>query len=196
MQTDNLENKNKKLIVIDIVKANIYAVLLLIPLLFIYVSIFYLIWGDKYSIEFFSELLHNVDPNIVGISSLSIIITMLIGIIFHELLHGIIWALYARNAWKSIHFGFKWQMLTPYCHCSEPLLVKHYIWGAAAPGIILGIAPFVASLAMGSIIMLAFSIFFTLAAIGDFMIIYLLRKTNGEALVQDHETEAGCWVYE
>ena len=196
MQTNNIENKDKKLIIIDIVKANLYAVLLLIPLLFIYVSIFYFIWGDKYSIDFFSNLLHNIKPNFIGISALSIILTMLIGIIFHELLHGITWALFARHAWKSIHFGFKWQMLTPYCHCSEPLLVKHYIWGAAAPCIILGIAPFIISLAIGSIALLAFSIFFTLAAIGDFMVIYLLRNTNREALVQDHETEAGCWVYE
>ncbi len=196
MQIGERVSNSKKLITIDIIKANLYSVRLLIPTIFLYTSLFYFIWGDNYSIDYFSKILHNISPIIIGKSSLAIIFTIFLGIIFHELLHGISWALFSRNGWKSIHFGFKWQMLTPYCHCSEPLLAKHYILGAAAPGIALGFIPFIISLAIGSISILAFSIIFTLAAIGDFMIIYLVRNTNKKALIQDHETEAGCWVYE
>lgn len=195
MQTDNLENRNKELIIIDIVKANINAVLFLIPVLIIYVSAFYLLWDEKFTIEYFHNLLNNSGITAIGFNSIIFIITMLIGVVAHELLHGITWSLFTKKAWKSIHFGFKWQMLTPYCHCSEPLLLKHYVLGAAMPGIVLGIAPFIISLATGSMAILAFSVFFTLAAIGDFMIIYFLRNTNKNALIQDHETEAGCWVY-
>lgn len=34
-----------------------------------------------------------------------------------------------------------------------------------------------------------------IAAIGDFMIIYLLRKEDMHNLVEDHPSEAGCYIY-
>jgi hypothetical protein len=37
--------------------------------------------------------------------------------------------------------------------------------------------------------------FFTMAAGGDFLIINLIRKEKSSALVQDHPTEAGCYIY-
>jgi hypothetical protein len=37
--------------------------------------------------------------------------------------------------------------------------------------------------------------FFTMAAAGDFMIINLIRKENKIDFVQDHPSEAGCYIY-
>jgi hypothetical protein len=34
-----------------------------------------------------------------------------------------------------------------------------------------------------------------MAALGDFLIINLLRKENKSDLVQDHPSEAGCYLY-
>jgi hypothetical protein len=58
-----------------------------------------------------------------------IVLIALTGIILHELIHGITWAKYTKDGFKSIRFGVLWKFLTPYCHCKEPLLVKHYIIG-------------------------------------------------------------------
>ena len=38
------------------------------------------------------------------------------GIIIHELIHGITWAIFGRKPWISIKFGFQVKTLTPYCH--------------------------------------------------------------------------------
>jgi catechol 2,3-dioxygenase-like lactoylglutathione lyase family enzyme len=39
------------------------------------------------------------------------------------------------------------------------------------------------------------AVHFTMAAGGDFLIINLIRKEKSSALVQDHPTEAGCYIY-
>ena len=117
------------------------------------------------------------------------------GIIIHELIHGLVWSIYAKNGFRSIKFGVIWKMLTPYCHCKEPLLVKHYIIGAIMPAIILGFLPALYAMIVGDFGWLIFGIFFTMAAAGDFLIIDLLRKENRNDLVQDHPSEAGCYIY-
>jgi hypothetical protein len=67
--------------------------------------------------------------------------------------------------------------------------------GAIAPAIILGVLPGIIAIPIKSFGMLLFGIFFTVAACGDFLIIQLLWKENWEDLVQDHPSEAGCYIY-
>jgi hypothetical protein len=55
-----------------------------------------------------------------------VLIALTIGIILHELIHGITWAKYTKDGFKSIRFEY-FEILDSYCHCKEPLLVKHYI---------------------------------------------------------------------
>ena len=86
-------------------------------------------------------------------------------------------------------------MLTPYCHCTEPLKVKQYIWGAITPAIILGFIPSILAILTGNLGILIFGMFFTMAAGGDFLIINLIRKENKNDFVQDHPSEAGCYIY-
>jgi len=86
-------------------------------------------------------------------------------------------------------------MFTPYCHCKEPLKVKHYIFGAIAPAIILGIIPSVLAILIGNLKLLIFGIFFTMAAGGDILMINLIRKENMNDLVLDHPSEVGCYIY-
>ncbi|WP_225600661.1 hypothetical protein [Myroides odoratimimus] len=42
--------------------------------------------------------------------------------------------------------------------------------------------------------MLLFGIFFTVSAMGDFMIIYLIHKEDKDTWVQDHPSEAGYYL--
>ncbi|HRN49595.1 MAG TPA: DUF3267 domain-containing protein, partial [Niabella sp.] len=119
----------------------------------------------------------------------------LAGIVAHELVHGITWALYAKKGFRSIKFGILWKYITPYCHCKEPLQIRHYLIGAITPFIFVGLLPAVYAIITGSINWLLFGIFYTVGAVGDFLIIKLLlpEKRNDYAL--DHPSEAGCYVY-
>jgi hypothetical protein len=175
-----LENYKKEKLTIDLVWANIFGVLLLIPIV--------LIFGIPY---YFLCLV----PQDIAYGELYILGILILGIIVHELIHGITWAQFAKSGFKSIRFGILWKMLTPYCHCKEPLKVRQYIIGAITPAIILGLIPSLLAIIIGHLGLLIFGMLFTMAAGGDFLIINLIRKENIDDLVQDHPSEAGCYIY-
>lgn len=192
----DLENYKKETLTIDLVKAGIYGFFGMIPIVLIYAIPFYTIWKEKLTVLNFKNYLKesSISNNPI-LYAVSIIIVMILGIIMHELIHGITWSKYTEKGFKSIKFGILWKMLTPYCHCKEPLKVQEYILGAIMPSIILGLIPAIYAILFGNILILVFGIFFTTAAIGDFMIINLLRKENMNSLVLDHPTEAGCFIF-
>ena len=192
----DLESFKKELLTFDLVKLNLYGFIASIPITLIYVIPFYLIWSKQFSIELLKKV--NLNNELVEYAlgySFSIVFIMLLGIFIHELIHGITFSFFAKTGFKAIKFGVIWKMLTPYCHCKEPLLVKHYIIGGIMPAFILGFLPFIYSLLFGNVFWLIFAIFFTVAAIGDFYIIYLLRNENKNSMVLDHPSEVGCFIY-
>ena len=109
------EVKGRK-VAIDIVKANIFAVAIMVVAAIVFLVPFFWLWKDKKPI---SELLG-------GFGDWSItFILVIVGIVVHELIHGLTWACYAKSGWKSISFGVMWKLLTPYCHCDEPMHICH-----------------------------------------------------------------------
>ncbi|RKO68546.1 DUF3267 domain-containing protein [Sphingobacterium puteale] len=177
---------------IDLYKANVFALFLFIPVILLYTLPFYLIWGrEDGPFVFMIDMLE-----ITSITSVLIgILVVILGIIAHELIHGITWACYTKKGFKSIKFGVLMKMLTPYCHCKEPLLVRQYIVGALMPFIILGIIPAIYAWYSGNVNILLFAIFFTVSAAGDFMIVQLIWREDMRNLVLDHPSEAGCFIY-
>ena len=118
------EIKGRK-VAIDIVKANVFAVVIMVVAAVVFLVPFFLIWKDRKPI---SELLG-------GFGDWSIaLVLMFVGIAVHELIHGATWACFAKNGWKSIRFGIMWKLLTPYCHCNEPMHIPGYMCGAMMPG--------------------------------------------------------------
>jgi hypothetical protein len=189
-----IENYKKEMLTINLVKANVYAIFIMFPILILYGIPFFLLWKDEFNKINIRNFI--MEHNLGYWGNLSVVFsTLILGIIAHELIHGLVFAKYAKNGFKSIKFGVLWKMLTPYCHCSEPLKVKHYILGAIMPAIILGFLPFVYSLFTGNPLWLTIGIFFTMAAVGDFMIINLLRKEDKNDFVLDHPSEAGCYIF-
>ncbi|MBS3768246.1 MAG: DUF3267 domain-containing protein [Candidatus Cloacimonetes bacterium] len=191
----NLNNYKKEKLTINLVWANVFSIIVLAAVLVIYGLPYYLLRPEYFTVSHFKAISENNIGGFLGSTFLLAFITIVAGIIVHEILHGITWAQFTDKGFKSIKFGVKWKMLAPYCHCKEPLLVKHYLLGTLMPVIVLGLIPAVLSLIMGSIGLLFIGIFFTMAASGDFLIAHLLRKENSEDLVQDHPSEVGCIVY-
>jgi len=180
------EKYKKEKMTINVYWANIFGILLFFPTILIFGIPFYFMWKGEFQLE-------NFLPS--AWSSLILILALILGIIAHELIHGIMWAIFAKNGFKSIKFGIMWKMITPYCHCKEPLKVNHYVLGAIMPAIILGFIPAILAIFIGNLGLLILGIIFIDAACGDFLIIYSLRKESKETLVEDHPSEVGFYVY-
>jgi hypothetical protein len=191
-----LDNFEKEMKIIDLGKANIYSVIGIVPVVLIYFLPFYLLWKENLTVAHLKAVSSEMSSVFFGMSStLIVLLIMIIGIAVHELIHGLSWSLFATQGFKSMKFGFMVKTLTPYCHCKEPLKVKHYITGAMMPFVLLGLFPAIIAILTGNILLLLFGTFFTVAAMGDFMIVSLIRNEDSNSLVQDHPTEAGCYIY-
>jgi len=118
------------------------------------------------------------------------------GILAHELIHMFAWMLFTKKPLKAFKLGFQWKSLTPYAHCKEPMDIRPYRIGSFAPGLLLGILPWLVSLFTGDVLLMAFGFLYTVAASGDFLILWLIRDIKPNTLVEDHPTNAGCYVIE
>lgn len=188
----DLENYKKEKLTINLMWANIFGLLILIPIVLIFGLPYYLLYNKEID---FKNIMDGLVLQDIAYGGLYVFGAIILGIVVHELIHGITWARFAKNGFKSIKFGVLWKMLTPYCHCKEPLNVSQYMIGAIMPAIILGFIPSILAIFIGNLGLLIFGMFFTLAAGGDFLIINLIRKENKDDLVQDHPSEAGCYIY-
>ena len=191
----NLDGFKEEKLTINLIWANIFGVLIVIPILLVFGLPYVLIWSSQFEPDNIKLLLSSIKPDFIFGQTITVFVILLGGIVLHEIIHGITWSKFTENGFKSIRFGVLWKMITPYCHCKEHLKVKHYILGAIMPSLILGVIPCVIAILIGNFGLLIFGIFFTMAAAGDFLIINLLRKENKDDLVLDHPSEAGCYIY-
>lgn len=118
--------------------------------------------------------------------------------VVHELIHGLVWSLFAENGWKAVSIGVIWRYLTPYCTCNEPLHRRAYIVGALAPTVVLGLAPVLAAYATESLALLAIGLLMIFGGGGDLtIVIKMLRfKPDGsEVRYLDHPYECGLVAF-
>lgn len=172
-------------VTISMAWANVFSIILLIVAAVVMIVVYRLLWGD----------FHFGDGDRL-MRDVVLLVALFGGIVVHELIHGLTWALYAKQGWKSISFGVMWKILTPYCHCSEPLVLWHYIVGTLMPLVVLGIVPLVLGLAIGSFLVALYGVVFISTACGDILLVWKLRHEKASSTVLDHPTEAGCVVYE
>ena len=173
---------------IGIVKANLFVMLLAIPIMAIGILLF--VWKNPIAL---------LRPTSQG--SLLLVLLLVVLIVVHELLHGLTWSLFSEHHFKDIEFGFMKEYLTPYCTCMTPLSKSQYIWGALMPCIILGILPTALGILLGSSLLFWIGIIMILAAGGDIMIVikvmaFKKQSESKEILVYDHPTQAGSVILE
>ena len=178
-------------------QANLYQLLLAIPILLLDGIPYIIIWCKlgRGLPECWLSLIHLNMPVIrqvvdVPLWWLLVTIAILVGVVFHELIHGIVMAAFAKNGWKSVSFGFNVRVLSPYAHCKEPLSPNAYRLTLVMPGILLGDIPVLISWCTGNILFLFFGILFTLSAAGDIIIFWLSRNITG-GMLQDHPEKIG-----
>ena len=172
---------------VGIVGANIFAIILLIPLSAVGIWLF---------------ILKNKTINFTQLSLSDYLLFLgifLILIVVHELIHGLSWSVFTKDHFKDIEFGIMWQYLTPYCTCKVPLLKGQYIFGAVMPLVALGILPMIIGILINSFPTLIMGILMADSAAGDILIIWnILRyKSNAKDIVYiDHPTQAGGVIFE
>lgn len=118
-------------------------------------------------------------------------LSVLAAIIIHELIHGVIFAMYAKNGFKSIKFGFSKTMGSFYCHCKDPLKVKHYRRAGIAPFIILGLIPLAFAMITGVHWIKTFGLLLSIGGFGDLLIWIRLLKFDSNLMIRDHPEKLG-----
>lgn len=181
----NMSNKTD--LSISMSQASLYSFVFALPLAFLFGWLYSTRWGFEQLILGFNILFANL---------FSLLLTFIGGIVLHELIHGFTWMLVGKKPFNAIKFGFQLKTFTPYAHCKEPLNVNVYRIGAFMPGLLLGILPSMIGILIGNNWLTAFGILFTTAAGGDFVILWLIRNVSKDKLVEDHPTQAGCYILE
>jgi len=175
----------------SIEKANKLGIIVLIPVFVVFTGIHSFFWGN-HLLDYFRT---DFSPIKILRDGSLFFIACLIGIVLHELIHGISFALFAKRGFRAIRFGIMAPFLTPYCHCTEPLKIRHYLFGALTPAVILGLGPAITGLFIGKYLVTFLGIVFIVSAIGDLMIAHLLWEEKPTDYAQDHPSEAGCFVF-
>ena len=171
---------------VGIVMANVFAIVLLIPLAAIGIYLFVRVQGG-------------LDWVFTPLSFALFVLSFLALIVVHELLHGLGWAPFAAHGFKDIEFGFMKQYLTPYCTCLVPLTKGQYIFGALLPCVALGVIPMIVAILAGSFPLLFLGIVMTDSAAGDMLIVWKIlryRSEKNEIVYMDHPTQAGGVIFE
>jgi hypothetical protein len=173
---------NKRDLSISMARANVIVLFMSIPVVIAQFAIFSMVHGTE-----------KLDPTW---NAVILFVTILLGVIVHELIHGISWMIFGHKPFSAIKFGFQWKTFTPYAHLKEPVEVNAYRMGAFLPGFILGILTYLLSLLLGNGNLFWFSLVHTAAAGGDWLILWLIRNVKHGMQVEDHPTHAGCYVIE
>ncbi len=177
-------NGNKQLHTIDLHKANKVALIYWLGFFVFFSAIYLLIWGTEspaVSYSFWHFLWYPL--------------YFIFGILLHEAVHGVFFALFAKEGFKSVKFGVLWKYLAPYAHCKEPLRVPQYTIALLSPLVVTGLVPALYALIIGDYFLLLVAIILCAGAAGDLMIYNLIRKIPKNYRVKDHPTDAGFWLY-
>jgi hypothetical protein len=137
-------------------------------------------------------------PLVAGIYGLltpaRLLLLILPGIVAHELIHALAWAVAAGRPLSAIEVGVRWRTLSPYAHPRAPVTARAYRIGAAMPMLVLGLVPSLAAIALGLPALMAWALFFVFTAGGDLLVLWLIRRVPGARLLEDHADRVGCLV--
>lgn len=176
----------RKNLTFGVAEANAKAIIVTLPIILPFVLAYRIMWGKgKLDLPWWGFLL-----------GLAILIAL---IVVHELIHGAVFACFAKEGVRSVAFGVIWSMLTPYCTCRESLKRKHYMLAILAPTVVLGILPAVVALTIGSWEMMLIGVLMVLGGGGDIMCAFKLAtyRTKGkDCMFFDHPYEVGLAVFE
>ena len=174
---------------VDIVKANILALLIMLPFVAIIAVPYLLNHGIPHRVSFSTYLL-NLALFIFGAMA---------EVAIHEGIHGLTWGLLSPDGFSTIEFGLIKEYLTPYCYCGTPLTRGQYMIGSIMPTLVLGFLQGAVAVYTGNFLIFILSVFLMIGGGGDFLVDWLLiryKKKRDELILMDHPTELGFVAFE
>ena len=163
---------------ISLVWGNVLAVLLIALAASVGFALMYVLWGG-------------IHFNPMGMLLFSA--GMLIGIVVHELVHGITWLVMLKKSFSHLSFGF--MKGCAYCHIDVPMEKRSSVVGALMPLLLTGLLPWLAGIVANSWVWMMIGAVMIGGAAGDIMIVRALRHEASSTLVYDHPSDIGCYVY-
>lgn len=168
---------------ISMAQANVYALVATLPFIVPLFALYVWVWqGLNWDGSSFATLL--------------LLLVFLLSVVVHELIHAFSWRWAAGLSAEEVQLGFQWRTFTPYAHAKVPMPASAYRLGTVMPGLVLGLAPAVVGLLLGQSGLFLFGLLSIFSAGGDLTILWLLRSVKGTQLVEDHPTQAGCFVWD
>lgn len=129
-------------------------------------------------------------------TALGVLVAVIVLIVLHEIIHAVTWMIAGGVSRRDISFGFAWKALSPYAHVAVPIPARAYRIGTAMPGLLTGVVPAVAALVCASGPLMLVGAMLIAGAVGDAIVLWVIRAVPGDALVLDHPSAAGCFVEE
>lgn len=161
-------------------RANVLGCVLALLVAVVFFVPYALVWGSASLSAVFERMLS------------PFLLVLALSVVVHELLHGLGFTLAGRVPWSEVELGLKGVM--PYAHCKVPLAASAYRVSIVLPGGLLGLVPGLVGLVWGNAWLTVYGTLMSIAALGDGMILWLIRSVPGEAHVQDHPSVPGCQV--
>ncbi len=184
---------------ISLVKANVMAFVVMAPFVVV-LTVLYLLLNPQGFISP-SDLGDDLGESLFGFSFQLIVfaVGILVLAVVHEAIHGLTWGLCAEHRFKAIEFGVIWEMVTPYCTCSDPLRRWQYVLGAAMPTIVIGFIPAVVAAFIHSPLLFALAVVMVLGGGGDALIIIKILRhqtpAGSSTVYYDHPYECGLVAF-
>lgn len=183
MKQDNYEiNK----ITIGVGYANVMGIVIMLP--FIILSFF---------------LFTQINPSSSFVFSLTecfiFLCLIIIFTILHEMIHGIMFARYAKHRFQSVEFGIIWNALTPYCTCKDSLKKSSYIVALIMPTVVLGFILVIIATFIHSALLFVLAELMIIGGGGNFLILTKLlsyHSNKKKQLFYDSPYEIGLVVFE
>ncbi len=164
---------------ISILAANIWAILLMVVAGILGAVAIYALKGDFFGFHSWSGVV--------------LLLAIIVALAVHELIHAITWMLLVGKGFSHVSFGLMKGAV--YCHFNEPMIKSQYVIGTLMPLLLVGVVPWIAGIAAGSLLWMALGTIMIGGAAGDIIIVWAIRKEPASSLVYDHPKEAGCYVY-
>lgn len=143
-------------------------------------------------------LLWRADLLLDAVTSLGSFVLVLLGfvllVVAHELVHAAGWAVFGRLPLSAIRFGVDGKTLSPYARALLPMPASAYRVGAALPLLLTGVVPWLLALLTGSGPLAVVSALLISGAVGDLLVLWVIRDVPAQARVIDHPANAGCFV--
>lgn len=115
------------------------------------------------------------------------------------MIHGIMFARYAKHRFQSVEFGIIWNALTPYCTCKDPLKKSSYIVALIMPTVVLGFILVIIATFIHSALLFVLAELMIIGGGGDFLILTKLlsyHSNKKKQLFYDSPYEIGLVVFE